>query len=139
FGLDPSSAPARRAVALIGANSRWDHAGEAYWEGEVEECINGRLVADGAYFGVDVAPIASRLAGERLADGGWNCERANGSVRRADLRAPARTCSTCGVGSAPCASVRAATLPAIDSLPGCTDLSMRSTGCSTPTPRSAGR
>jgi hypothetical protein len=81
FGLDPASARARRAVELIGVNSRWDHAGEPYWEGEVEECINGRTVADGAYFGVDVSSIVSRLAGERLDDGGWNCERANGSVR----------------------------------------------------------
>jgi hypothetical protein len=81
FGLDPSSDRARRAVELVGANSRWDHAGEPYWDGEVDECINGRLVADGAYFGVDVAPIVCRLAGERLDDGGWNCERASGSVR----------------------------------------------------------
>jgi hypothetical protein len=81
FGLDPGSERARRAVELIGAHSRWDHAGEPYWEGEVEECINGRTVADGAYFGVDVSRLADRLAGERLDDGGWNCERANGSVR----------------------------------------------------------
>lgn len=81
FGLDPASERASRAVALIGANSRWDHAGQPYWEGEVEECINGRTVADGAYFGVDVSSIVDRLAGERLEDGGWNCERANGSVR----------------------------------------------------------
>lgn len=81
FGLDPSSDRARRAVRLIGANSRWDHAGEPYWEGEVEECINGRTVADGAYFGVDVSSIVRRLVGERLDDGGWNCERVNGSVR----------------------------------------------------------
>lgn len=81
LGLDPASDAARRAVELIGANSRWDHAGQPFWEGEVEECINGRLVADGAYFGVDVSPIVERLTGERLADGGWNCERANGSVR----------------------------------------------------------
>jgi hypothetical protein len=81
FGLDPASDRAKRAVELIGANSRWDHAGQPYWEGEVEECINGRTVADGAYFGVDVAPIVERLVGERLDDGGWNCERANGSVR----------------------------------------------------------
>jgi hypothetical protein len=81
FGLDPSSERARRAVELIGANSRWDHADEPYWEGEVEECINGRLVADGAYFGVDVSPIAGKLVEERQGDGGWNCERANGSVR----------------------------------------------------------
>jgi hypothetical protein len=81
FGLDPSSVRARRAVELIGASSRWDHAGEPFWEGEAEECINGRVVADGAYFGVDVSPIVARLAGERLDDGGWNCERVNGSAR----------------------------------------------------------
>jgi hypothetical protein len=81
FGLDPSSAAARRAVELIGVNSRWDHAGEPFWEGEAEECINGRVAADGAYFGVDVSAIVARLVGERLDDGGWNCERANGSVR----------------------------------------------------------
>jgi hypothetical protein len=81
FGLDPSSDAAQRAVQLIGVNSRWDHAGEPYWEGEVEECINGRTAADGAYFGVDVSLIVERLVGERLEDGGWNCERANGSVR----------------------------------------------------------
>jgi len=81
FGLDPGTDRVRRAVELIGANSRWEHAGEPYWEGEVEECINGRIVADGAYFGVDVSSLADKLAGERLDDGGWNCERANGSVR----------------------------------------------------------
>ena len=81
FGLDPATDRARRAVELIGASSRWDHAGQPYWEGEVEECINGRIVADGAYFGVEVSPLADRLVAERLDDGGWNCERANGSVR----------------------------------------------------------
>ena len=81
FGLDPSSDRARRAVEAIGANSRWEHEGQPFWEGEVEECINGRTVADGAYFGVDIAPIVDRLVGERLEDGGWNCERARGSVR----------------------------------------------------------
>jgi hypothetical protein len=81
LGFDPTTDRARRSVELIGANSRWDHDGQPYWEGEVEECINGRTVADGAYFGVDVAPIVERLVGERLEDGGWNCERANGSAR----------------------------------------------------------
>ncbi|MGH8913444.1 MAG: squalene cyclase [Acidimicrobiia bacterium] len=80
FGLDPFSDRAQRAVELIGANSRWDEGGQPYWEGEVEECINGRTVADGAYFGVDVSSIVDRLVGERLNDGGWNCERVNGSV-----------------------------------------------------------
>ena len=81
FGLDPSSDRAKRTVELIGANSRWDEGGQPYWEGEVEERINGRTVADGAHFGVDVASIVERLVGERLDDGSWNCERANGSLR----------------------------------------------------------
>jgi len=81
LGLDPSSERAQRSVQLIGANSRWDEGGQSYWQGEVEECINGRTVADGAYFGVDVSPLVGRLVGERLDDGGWNCERVNGSVR----------------------------------------------------------
>ncbi|MBB3918226.1 squalene cyclase [Rhizobium fabae] len=81
FGLDPSSERARRTVALIGDNARWEEGGQPFWQGEVEECINGRTVADGAYFGIDVSPIVDRLAGERLDDGGWNCERINGSVR----------------------------------------------------------
>ena len=81
FGLDPSSARARDAVRLVGENCRWDHDRQPYWSGEVEECINGRTVADGAYFGVDVAPIVSRLVGESQPDGGWNCERGNGSTR----------------------------------------------------------
>jgi hypothetical protein len=81
FGLDPASASARRTVAQISANCRWDHAGQPYWDGEVEECINGRTVADGAYFGVDVTPIVRRLLSEVQSDGGWNCERSNGSVR----------------------------------------------------------
>jgi hypothetical protein len=38
-------------------------------------------VANGAYFGVDVAPIVDRLVDERLGDGGWNCEAENGSTR----------------------------------------------------------
>ncbi|PTM94239.1 squalene cyclase [Mycoplana dimorpha] len=81
FGLDPQSESARRTVALVGANCRWDEGGQPYWEGEVEECVNGRTVADGAYFCVDVSPIVERLLGERQADGGWNCERCNGSIR----------------------------------------------------------
>ncbi|KAK5651498.1 hypothetical protein OQA88_11952 [Cercophora sp. LCS_1] len=81
FGLDPSSDNAKRTVDLIGKNCRWDEGDQPYWDGEVEECINGRTVADGAYFGVDVSLIIQRLLGERQVDGGWNCERANGSLR----------------------------------------------------------
>ncbi len=81
FGLDPASASARRSIALVAENGRWEHDGQPYFEGEVEPCINGRTVDSGAYFGVDVAPIVERLLSERLDDGGWNCEAENGSVR----------------------------------------------------------
>jgi hypothetical protein len=81
LGLDPASAAARRAVGLIAENGRWEHAGQRYFDGEVEPCINGRTIEAGAYFGVDIAPVVERVLGERLADGGWNCEAENGSVR----------------------------------------------------------
>src|SRR3954447_12712025 len=32
LGLDPASDRARRAVELIGANARWEHAGQPYWK-----------------------------------------------------------------------------------------------------------
>ncbi|MET8149622.1 hypothetical protein ACIBSW_23890 [Actinoplanes sp. NPDC049668] len=79
--LDPASEPARRAVAAVAGQVRWEHDGQRFFDGEVEPCINGRTVETGAYFGRDVAPIVDRLLGERLTDGGWNCEAENGSVR----------------------------------------------------------
>ena len=81
FGLDPASGAARRAVSLIAEHGRWEHAGQRYFDGEVEPCINGRTIETGAYYTVDVAPLVDRILGERLADGGWNCEAENGSVR----------------------------------------------------------
>jgi hypothetical protein len=81
LGLDPASESARRAIALVAEHGRCEHAGQRYFDGEVEPCINGRTIDTGAYFGVDVAAIGKRVLGERLADGGWNCEAENGSVR----------------------------------------------------------
>ena len=81
LGLDPASGSARRAIGLVAENGRWEHAGQRYFDGEVEPCINGRTIETGAYFGVDVEPVVERILAERLADGGWNCEAENGSVR----------------------------------------------------------
>jgi hypothetical protein len=81
FGLDPNDARAGRAVRLVRDSCRWEHDGEPYFAGEVEPCINGRAVANGAYFGEDVAGIVDRLLGEQMRDGGWNCEQENGSTR----------------------------------------------------------
>jgi hypothetical protein len=81
LGIDPSAEAVRKAVDLVARNCRWEHAGEPFFAGEVEPCINGRTLAIGAYFGVPVDGIAQRLIGEQLADGGWNCEAENGSLR----------------------------------------------------------
>ena len=82
FGLDPDSDEARRAIAPVHENARWDYDPTMrYFDGEVEPCINGRTVAVGAYFGQDVRGIVNRLLNEQMADGGWNCEQENGSTR----------------------------------------------------------
>ena len=81
LGIDPAAGPVRRIIDLVRLNCRWEHAGQAFFDGEVEPCINGRVVALGVYFGVPVDGIVTRLLGEQLSDGGWNCEAENGSVR----------------------------------------------------------
>lgn len=80
-GIDSRTERVRRAVGLVKEHCRWEHAGQPFFSGEVEPCINGRTVAIGAYFGQDVDGIVDRLLGEQLEDGGWNCEAENGSVR----------------------------------------------------------
>ncbi|HVH14526.1 MAG TPA: hypothetical protein VNA15_02250 [Candidatus Angelobacter sp.] len=80
FRVDPSSERVRKAVAMVRDHCRWEHAGQPFFSGEVEPCINGRTVALGAYFGPDVRSIVDRLLDDQLEDGGWNCEAENGSV-----------------------------------------------------------
>jgi hypothetical protein len=88
LGLDPASEEARRAVGLVREHVVWrggapvetPWADNRFFEGEVEPCINGNVVATGAYFGVDMTPLVDRLLGEQLPDGGWNCEVENGAT-----------------------------------------------------------
>jgi hypothetical protein len=88
LGLDPESEHARRAIGRVekhvtwGSGSPWDvpWADNRFFEGEVEPCINGNVVATGSYFGVDTAPLVDRLLREQLSDGGWNCEVENGAT-----------------------------------------------------------
>src|SRR5262249_34447172 len=89
MGLDPASAAARRAIDLVRDHVTWrgvlpqDAAwhGKPLFSGEVEPCVNGRVVAIGAYFRQDMHAVVDRLLGEQMADGGWNCEQVNGSSR----------------------------------------------------------
>jgi hypothetical protein len=80
LGLDPASTAARETISLVAVSCRWEHDGEAFFDGEAEPCINGRTLAIGAYFGMDVDGLVSGLLGDQLDDGGWNCEAENGAT-----------------------------------------------------------
>ena len=87
MGLDPASGQARRAVGLVRDRVTWKGCGprecedHAFFQGEVEPCINAQVAAVGAYFGQDVRSLVARLLAEQLRDGGWNCDAARGSTR----------------------------------------------------------
>lgn len=83
LGIDPASERARAAIERVRANVTWgpEFGNSPFFEGEVEPCINGRVVALGAYFGVRSDRLVDRLLSEQLADGGWNCEAERGSAR----------------------------------------------------------
>lgn len=76
FGLDPTSEQARVAVARVRDNSTWGphHHDSPFFDGEIEPCINGRVLACGAYFGAASERLVDRLLSEQLQDGGWNCD-----------------------------------------------------------------
>ncbi|MEJ2087952.1 MAG: hypothetical protein P8Y69_05665 [Gammaproteobacteria bacterium] len=76
MGLDPASPQARRAIRRVREHSDWGpyHGHSPFFEGEVEACINGRVLACGAYFGAASERLVDRLLGEQLHDGGWNCD-----------------------------------------------------------------
>jgi len=85
-GVDPSEPAVQSAIARLEANCRWSHhdgrwdlrapefGGNSFFEGEVEPCINGGVLALGGYFGRAAERLAHRLAAEQLEDGGWNCD-----------------------------------------------------------------
>ncbi len=81
FGIDPASFRVQRAIRRVEQNCRWEHAGQPFFSGEVEPCINGRTVTIGVYFGRNMDAVVDRLLAEQLEDGGWNCEAENGSCR----------------------------------------------------------
>jgi hypothetical protein len=83
LGVDPTSTRVRVAIDRVRESVTWgtEFGNSPFFEGEVEPCINGRVVALGAYFGERSDRLVDRLLGEQLADGGWNCEAERGSVR----------------------------------------------------------
>ena len=87
---DAADPAVRAALARCQANLRWsDYGGcwdvrapglsgpsgaNPFFEGEEEPCINGGVLAFGAYFGHPNENLARRLLSEQLDDGGWNCD-----------------------------------------------------------------
>jgi hypothetical protein len=75
MGLDPNSTQAHTAVERLRDRVTWaEWDDRPFFDGEVEPCINGAVLAAGSYFGEGSAALVERLLGEQLADGGWNCE-----------------------------------------------------------------
>jgi hypothetical protein len=79
WGLD--AAALGDTAARLDAHCRWEYDDLPYWGGEVDCCINAWTLANGAWLGADVAPIAQWFLDHQLDDGGWNCEWVNGSTR----------------------------------------------------------
>ena len=75
LGIDPADEKVRRAIGLVQERiTWWQMDGRPFFDGETEACINGRILASGAYFGAPVERLLERLLSEQLEDGGWNCE-----------------------------------------------------------------
>ena len=81
LGVDPGDDRTRRAVAGVREHCLREHAGQRFFDDEVEVCINSRTVTLAIYLGQNADAVVARLLTEQLADGGWNCEAENGSVR----------------------------------------------------------
>jgi hypothetical protein len=76
LGIDPAGEPVVRAIERTRDGVTWgaEFGDSPFFEGEEEPCINGRVLAIGAYFGQGSEALRDRLVGEQLEDGGWNCD-----------------------------------------------------------------
>lgn len=85
-GIDPDDPAVASAINRLEANQQWnspegrwdlrspEHGGNRFFDGEVEPCINGGVLALGGYFRHSSENLTRRLLSEQLPDGGWNCE-----------------------------------------------------------------
>lgn len=72
LGPDPSNDQVRSAMALVRDNVT-HFEDQPFFAGETEACINGMILAMGAYFGETTDEVLGRLLEDQLDDGGWNC------------------------------------------------------------------
>ena len=65
----------------LATNCRWEYNDLPYWGGEVDCCIDGFTLANGAWLGADVSGIATWFVEHQMPEGGWNCDWVEGSTR----------------------------------------------------------
>ena len=63
LGVDPASDRVRRAIGQVRERCTWgeEFGDSPFFDGEVEPCINGRVLAIGAYFGEASDRLVDRL------------------------------------------------------------------------------
>jgi hypothetical protein len=87
LGLEPTSKQARKMIDRIDKRLVFKPLNNRpFLHGETEPCINGRILALGAYFKQPNEALARQLLGEQLEDGGWNCEAVEPSAKRPKSR-----------------------------------------------------
>jgi hypothetical protein len=66
LGVDPEAREVRRAIDRVRKHVSWYQLdGRPYFDGETEPCINGRILATGAYFGEPSKRLLDRLLREQ--------------------------------------------------------------------------
>ena len=87
LGLHPASKQARKMIDGVDKRLVFKyHNNRRFFDGETEPCINGRILAVGAYFKAPNDALANRLLAQQLEDGGWNCEAVEPSAKRPPSR-----------------------------------------------------
>jgi hypothetical protein len=81
LGVAPESPAMQHAIALVRDNARWDDNDLPFFDGDIEECTNGCVLALGSQYGQRVDDVVAWILDAQLADGGWNCDRQTGSTR----------------------------------------------------------
>ncbi|OMH36917.1 squalene cyclase [Tersicoccus sp. Bi-70] len=79
WGLDAAALDG--TADKLAANSHWEYDDLPYWGGEVDCCINGFTLANGAWLGEDMSDLARWFVEHQQPEGGWNCEWVEGSTR----------------------------------------------------------
>ena len=83
LGLDPADKQARKMIGRVDKRLVFRPLNNRpFLHGETEPCINGRILALGAYFKKPNDALARQLLSEQLEDGGWNCEAVEPSAKR---------------------------------------------------------